>query len=326
MIPVEKEIKDMSTLDVSALERTPFLTPMGNAMYYGYGVAADPITSGAIPRVPYRNFHADLYTAPGTRIIPMDLSDALGSSGPATSPGLLANYVKIAAGEQFQTSSGGTSELFYVIQGRGEIRTAGADIAYSTGDIITIPGSCAIHFADQETLYYWVHDAPLLRYLGVRPTEPRFAPTIYPAARLAAELRNIELHPESKNWSRKAILLGNKNFEQTMTITHVLWAMFGIVPAGARQLPHRHQSVALDCIVEAKPGAYTLVGTELDESGQINNAVRVNWITGSTFVTPPGYWHEHRNDSGEPSYVMPIQDAGLHTYLRTLDIQFYQEN
>ncbi len=26
------------------------------------------------------------------------------------------------------------------------------------------------------------------------------------------------------------------------------------------------------------------------------------------------------------AFVMPIQDAGLHTYLRTLDIQFYQED
>ena len=316
----------MSTLTVSAQERKPHPALTSNAIYYGYGVAADPITSGATPRVPYRDFYADLYAAPGTRIIPLDLSQELKSLGPTTSPGLLANYVKIEAGEQLRTSSGGTSELFYVIQGAGAIRTAGEDITYGPGDIITIPGSSVTHFADEETVYYWVHDAPLLRYLGARPAEPKFAPTIYPADRLAAELRKIELNPESKNWSRKAILLGNKNFEQTMTITHVLWAMFGIVPDGARQLPHRHQSVALDFIVKAKPGAYTLVGTELDENGQIKNAVRVDWIPGSTFVTPPGYWHEHRNESGEPAYVMPIQDAGLHTYLRTLDIQFYSED
>jgi gentisate 1,2-dioxygenase len=183
-----------------------------------------------------------------------------------------------------------------------------------------------VHVADEQTVFYWVHDAPLLRYLGVKADAPRFSPALYPADCLKAELRKIEENPESVNWSRKAILLGNKNFEQTMTITHVLWAMLGILPAGVRQFPHRHQSVALDFIVKANPGAYTLVGTALEDSGQIRNPVRVDWMTGSTFVTPPGYWHEHRNESGQPAYVMPIQDAGLHTYLRTLDIQFYQED
>ena len=28
------------------------------------------------------------------------------------------------------------------------------------------------------------------------------------------------------------------------------------------------------------------------------------------------------NESGADAYVLPIQDAGLHTYLRTLDIAF----
>jgi hypothetical protein len=30
------------------------------------------------------------------------------------------------------------------------------------------------------------------------------------------------------------------------------------------------------------------------------------------------------NESGKPAHLIPIQDAGLHIYLRTLDIQFYQ--
>jgi gentisate 1,2-dioxygenase len=102
--------------------------------------------------------------------------------------------------------------------------------------------------------------------------------------------------------------------------------MFGIVPPGTRQLPHRHQSVALDFAVEAKPGVYTLIGPELNADGSIKDAVRVDWMKGAAFVTPAGYWHEHVNESGADAYVMPIQDAGLHSYLRTLDIQFYLED
>jgi gentisate 1,2-dioxygenase len=51
-------------------------------------------------------------------------------------------------------------------------------------------------------------------------------------------------------------------------------------------------------------------------------AQRVDWEPGMVFVTPPGYWHAHYNESGENGYVIPIQDAGLQTYLRSLDIRF----
>lgn len=50
--------------------------------------------------------------------------------------------------------------------------------------------------------------------------------------------------------------------------------------------------------------------------------VRVPWEKAGAFVTPPGHWHSHHNDSGAPAYLLPVQDAGLHTYLRTLDIRF----
>jgi gentisate 1,2-dioxygenase len=65
-----------------------------------------------------------------------------------------------------------------------------------------------------------------------------------------------------------------------------------------------------------------MIGTELDSTGMIKNGHRENWKSGASFITPAGYWHSHHNESGEDAYVLPIQDAGLHTYLRTLDILF----
>jgi gentisate 1,2-dioxygenase len=98
--------------------------------------------------------------------------------------------------------------------------------------------------------------------------------------------------------------------------------MYGVAPAGAVQKPHRHQSVAMDLITDCEPGCYTLLGTELDEDGDIVDPVRADWRPNSAFVTPPGLWHAHYNESGAPAHVIPVQDAGLHTYLRTLDIRF----
>lgn len=60
------------------------------------------------------------------------------------------------------------------------------------------------------------------------------------------------------------------------------------------------------------------MGPELDETGKIVNPVRCEWVTGSMFVTPPGWWHSHHNESTEEAWVLPMQDAGLYTHQRTL--------
>ena len=39
-----------------------------------------------------------------------------------------------------------------------------------------------------------------------------------------------------------------------------------------------------------------LIGTELDENGNIRNGHREDWEGGAAFVTPPGYWHSHHNE------------------------------
>ena len=67
---------------------------------------------------------------------------------------------------------------------------------------------------------------------------------------------------------------------------------------------------------------FTLPKGYIDSDGNIINPVRANWVAGGAFVTPPGWWHSHHNESDEDAIVLPVQDAGLHTYLQTLDIQF----
>lgn len=50
----------------------------------------------------------------------------------------------------------------------------------------------------------------------------------------------------STYWVPAERVLANRAVEQTLTITHVPWAMFGILPRGRVQLPYRHRSVAVD--------------------------------------------------------------------------------
>lgn len=296
-----------------------------DAQIFEYTKAANPIESGTIPRIPIKEFSADLYATGESRIIPLDMSSDLRTSYPATGPSLLANFVRINAGESVTTAPNASSEFYFIIRGRGRSEAEGSSMEWKAGDLLVLPGVKSIHYADEDTAFYLVNDSPLFAYLGARQSEARFRPALYTREAILAELECARKDPEACNRSRISVLLANRSFEQTMTITHTLWAMFGTISPGTRQLPHRHQSVALDFVVDAKPGVYTLLGADLCEDGTIRDAIRVDWAKGSAFVTPPGYWHEHVNESDADAYVMPIQDAGLHTYLRTLDIQFYKE-
>ncbi|MHB1938857.1 MAG: cupin domain-containing protein [Acidobacteriaceae bacterium] len=297
-----------------------------NALLFEYSSAADPVASGSVPPIPYAEFPADLYASGPSRIVPLDLSQALKCSAPASTPSLAASFLRIEAGDTLETSANSTSELFYVIRGKGTTTVGDRQIAWSQGDFFTLPGGAARHRAQETSAFYWVNDQPLLDYLGVQRSRPRFAPAHYTRSELAKALEQAANDPAAATRSRISLILGNPNCMQTRTVTHVLWAMYGLIEPNTRQLPHRHQSVALDLIIDAKPGCYSLVGAELDRQGNIKNPTRVDWKSGAAFVTPPGYWHEHRNESGERAYLTPIQDAGLHTYLRTLDITFYKDD
>ncbi|PXW17661.1 cupin domain-containing protein [Paraburkholderia caballeronis] len=294
-----------------------------DAQYFEYTSSANPIGAKLISRVPYHAFPATLYADGPTRVVPLDLSSELRCDGPATGPGLCASFVRIVGGESVTLSPVATSQVFYVIDGEGAASQRDAGFRFAKGDFFTFPGGAELTLrADATARLYMVNDAPLLTYLGASFGHPRFRPTLYPASRAQEELRKVSGAAAASVRNRVSILLGNANFPQTRTVTHSLWAMFGVIAPGAVQKPHRHQSIALDFISDCAPGCYTLVGTELDEHGNIRNPQRVDWTPGMAFVTPPGYWHAHFNESDANGYVIPIQDAGLQTYLRSLDIQF----
>jgi gentisate 1,2-dioxygenase len=294
-----------------------------DAEFFEYSRAANPIRPSLTPRLPYHVFPASLHADGPTRAVPLDLSAELRCDGPATAPGLLASFVRIRAGESIGLDPNATSQVFYVIRGMGGSTIGESTLAWHAGDFFALPGGApAVHRALTDSTLYWVNDAPLLAYLGVKPAWPRFAPTLYQAERADAELARAAGDPTAAGRSRVSVLLANKRFARTRTVTHTLWAMYGALPAGSTQKPHRHQSVALDLIVDCAPGCYTLVGPELAADGSILSPARVDWEPGQVFVTPPGYWHAHFNESGQDARLIPIQDAGLHTYLRSLDIRF----
>lgn len=282
-------------------------------------------------QVPVLVHPSSLHESGATRVIPFDLSVQMNIDQACSSPNLLASFIRINPNEEIDTDATATSQAFYIIRGSGKsISSEHGEIQWSQGDLFVFP-ACddkVAHSATEDSAIYWVHDQPLLNFLGVKPCTKKFDPTLFRKERMLAEVERIKHEPGAEHRNRLGILLGNEITEgSTKTLTHTLWSLLNMLPAGDNQRPHRHNSVALDLCVTALPGdkVYTLMGPELDDKGWVKDPIKCVWATGTMFSTPPGWWHSHHNETGEPAWVLPMQDAGLYTYQRTLDIRFSDE-
>eukprot|EP00929_Paragymnodinium_shiwhaense_P056107 TRINITY_DN2808_c0_g1_i1.p1 TRINITY_DN2808_c0_g1~~TRINITY_DN2808_c0_g1_i1.p1 ORF type:complete len:397 (+),score=39.60 TRINITY_DN2808_c0_g1_i1:143-1333(+) len=314
------------------------------AEMYEYTSNANPPMS----EVPVRIFPASMHQEGPSRVDVLDLQKELALDYPATAPNLLANYIRVRVGESLPTGvEWATSQSFYVIRGNGTSMTRAGQIDWKEGDLFVLPylgddttpicttgRQCIKHTCEQEPVHggcalYWVHDEPLLRYLGVRPSDiRRFEPALYPGEVMKEVVGNISSVTEDGSpRNRRGILLGNPATQQTKTLTPTMWSLLNSIDGKATQHPHKHNSVALDLAVDGgdQGTVYTLLGRELDADGNIVNPHKVEWQSGGVFVTPPGWWHSHHNTGDVTAWVLPIQDAGLYTHQRTLDIRFVEE-
>jgi gentisate 1,2-dioxygenase len=314
------------------------------ATMYEYTSNANP----PMAEVPVHVFPPTLHQEGPTRVIPLNLQRELALDYPATAPNLLANFLRIRPGEQLDSGvEWATSQSFYVIRGNGSSMTRAGRIEWMEGDLFVLPylgddapaicetgRQCAQHFCDAEPRFggcalYWVHDEPLLRYLGVRPSNARrFEPALYQGHVMRQTVASISPTTETGELrNRRGILLANPASPQTKTLTPTMWSLLNSIDGQATQNPHKHNSVALDLAVSGGEAGkvYSLLGRSLDLDGKIINPVRAEWQSGGVFVTPPGWWHSHHNEGDDTAWVLPIQDAGLYTHQRTLDIRFMEE-
>ena len=257
----------------------------------------------------------------------IDFADLYNVSHKATSPNLLASFIKLKLYEGINLDNGlslnGTSHLFFVIQGNCKIIFNDEINNLEAGSILVAPYFTnleIINTGKEELQIYYINDSPLMNYLGATPTHKIFKTALYTKDYL---LKNLHQLSNPLN-NRKGILLSNKDTEKigTNTITPVLWALYNELPPNTVQKPHRHNSVALDLCISCSDSEniYTLVGNELDENGAILNPVKVHWKQSEMFITPPGLWHSHNNTGNTYAYILPIQDAGILLYQRILGI------
>lgn len=257
----------------------------------------------------------------------IDLSETYNVEYKSTSPNLLASFIKIKNNTDFilkGDSANASSHFFFVIQNQCTIYiNRDEKFNVDEGDILISPFNEEItiqNTGESDVLLYYINDSPLMNYMGSKPFKKTFQSAVYSKEFILSNLRELA----NPNNNRKGILLSNKDTERigVNTITPILWSLYNELPPLTNQRPHKHNSVALDLCVTCSDSdnIFTLIGSKVDDKNNIINPIKVNWVQGGMFVTPPGLWHSHHNLGNTFAYILPIQDAGLLLYQRILGI------
>ena len=77
-------------------------------------------------------------------------------------------------------------------------------------------------------------------------------------------------------------------------------AAYQMIMPGEKARSHRHTPNALRLIIDAEPGAYTIV-----------NGERLSMMPGDVVLTPNWCWHGHGNDSRACAYWLDVLDVPL---------------
>jgi mannose-6-phosphate isomerase-like protein (cupin superfamily) len=177
-----------------------------DANIFEYGSAANP----QMKPIPVLVHPAELHESGKTRVIPFDISDTLEIEDTAcTSPNLMASFLRINIGDGIVTQvPNATSQAFYVIRGSGRTRIKNEfeedeTISWKTGDLFCVPvtrtemiHSCTGAESHGGAALYWVHDEPLMNYLGATPNVRKFEPTLYKKEDMIKKVEEIKVRKE----------------------------------------------------------------------------------------------------------------------------------
>ena len=253
-------------------------------------------------------------------------------------PNLLARFLHL--NKEFSKEiyiddiSSSSSNEYFVISGSGKtILSSNLQIEWNKGDVFILPfqSDYISHIPfENETILFKIDDSPLFSFLNAKPITPRFKPCYFSNEDMQSNLNSVINLPNSHSKNRNGILLTTDQMinENLNTISHTMWSLYNVIKPLSSQKPHKHNSVAFDLCVDIDEIAsknnlvYTLMGKNIDLQGNIINPKKIVWKKNHCFLTPPGWWHSHHNESDKSASVFPIQDAGLHTFMETLDITF----
>jgi gentisate 1,2-dioxygenase len=285
-------------------------TPASRARYH------DPENFFAFkwPAVPRRQFLAERDQAfdpqVATSEVLLDSSDVLATAYPATTPLLLARYLRIRAGEQLSVTRRASAELFYVLRGAGASSGCDETIEWGVGDTFCFPGGNAItSTASADTVLFSVCNEPLLRYEDLQPPaaghHERVRPVHWPKSEMDERFKAIFARPDTEQTAGRALQLSSAAMEPARYPVPTMNIAINTLEPGRDQRPHRHNGAAITLAVIGE-GIHSMIEDE-----------RVDWSDGAAQVTPAAELHSHHNRGDKRMLSLVVQDEGFHFYART---------
>lgn len=157
----------------------------------------------------------------------IDLDTSLNADGdsPATTRNLLARYLVIREGEEFEFSAHATCLLFYVIKGSGRSFQEDEVIQWGSGDVFVFPGGEPIlnEAPATDAVLFVVTDEPFVSMTGCSvPSREnaRCKSTHYAAKTIQAKLEDMVEQRERELAARKATAELKEMAEDKDTVEH----------------------------------------------------------------------------------------------------------
>lgn len=298
--------------DSGASAQTPYTR---RARYFDSENAFNIVYAAVPPATFTAQRDAALDPTTDTTLIHCDQGGAMGLPYPATSPLVLASYARVRAGKTLVIDARASVVLAYVIAGAGRAQQGSDVIAWSTGDVFSMPGGLPLRLTslERDSVLWVVTNEPELafeHFAAPAPDDALVEATHFPAAAIAEELDRARAKLEGRPVAGLAVVFASARLEDRRNISPTLTLAMNQLPPGGAQTAHSHNSVAVSLAIDG-PQCYSMV-----------DGVRKDWEPYVTMVTPPGSVHSHHNEGGRRANWLIVQDGGLHYHCRTMGFRF----
>jgi gentisate 1,2-dioxygenase len=239
----------------------------------------------------------------------LDCSAELGTDYAATTPLLLARYLRIQAGDTISTTRVASAEILYVMHGTGTSAGAGETIAWGAGDVMCFAGGLEVsHKATADTVLFTVCNEPLLaleHLQAPRAGAARVGAVHWQHNAIEQHLDRVYARADSTETAGRAVQLASTSMAPTPLPVPSMNLAINTLEPGGDQRPHRHNGVAITLSIQGE-GVHSMIEDE-----------RVDWSEGAAQITPATELHSHHNRGSKRMRSLVIQDEGVHFYTRT---------
>src|SRR6218665_2926771 len=241
----------------------PASPPQARAPFFNSGTAFDI----KLPEVPARLFAPPQEGRYG--VFDCDQSRVLGCGFAASTPLLLARYLRIAARAALPPLDvRATGSVWYVISGSGSLAGAGGGFALSAGGGVLLPRAGG---REREVALEHAQPAPV--------AEAPIDAVHYPAGEIERQFALIFSSATRSQTSGRALIFSSDRQAAARNLTPTLTLSFNTLEPNTHQRTHRHNSAAVTLVVQGE-GCHSLV-----------DQTHCPWAPWATLVTPPGAPH-----------------------------------